>query len=215
MSTKNRPRRTYNSSRRQEQAQQTRSEIVAAARRLFMARGYSGATLEAIAREAGVAVETVYAAFGNKRAILSRLLSVSLLGDEEPVPLLQREGPLGVQRETDQRRQIELFAADMYNIMQRIAPILMVMRAAAKTDPEISQMLEDLLRDRAENLKVVPRFLMANGPLRPGLTVEEAAQTIWALTSGEVFTLLIEDLGWPADKYKSWLTDSLMRLLLP
>jgi len=72
VSPKPRTKRAYNSSRRKEQALQTRRQIVEAARSLFIARGYAGATIEAIAQEAGVAPETVYAAFGNKRAILAK-----------------------------------------------------------------------------------------------------------------------------------------------
>lgn len=84
--------RTYNSSRRKEQARLTSRQIVGAARKLFIDRGYSGATIEAIAQEAGVAAETVYAAFGNKRAILSKLIDVSIVGDDESIPLLHVTG---------------------------------------------------------------------------------------------------------------------------
>ena len=109
--------RTYDSSRRKEQARLTRREIIKAARKLFITYGYSGATMESIAREAGVAVETVYASFGSKRAILSNLIAVSLVGDDEPIPLLQRQGPLTVMQEKDQLRQIQLFADDMAEIL--------------------------------------------------------------------------------------------------
>ena len=74
--------RRYNSKRRQAQARETRRQITEAARMLFTERGYSGATIEAIAQEAGVATETVYAVFGNKRAILVHLVNISVGGDE-------------------------------------------------------------------------------------------------------------------------------------
>ena len=93
---KSSPKRRYNSTRRQQQAQATRRQIIEAARQLFTERGYTGSTIDAIALQAGVAPETVYAIFGNKRAILARLLETSLVGDEEPVPLLQRPGPQAV-----------------------------------------------------------------------------------------------------------------------
>src|SRR5947209_9675697 len=109
MSDQSRTKRKYDSSRRQAQAQQTQRQLVEAARRLFMERGYTGTTIEQIAREAGVAVETVYATFGSKRAVLARLLNVSVRGDDGPAPLLEREGPQGVAREHDQQRQVEGF----------------------------------------------------------------------------------------------------------
>jgi AcrR family transcriptional regulator len=209
------PKRSYDSNRRKEQARQTRRQIIEAARKLFVERGYAGATIESIAQEAGVAVETVYAAFGNKRAILSRLMSVSLVGDDEPIPLLEREGPKAVMAEPDQKRQIELFSRDMAEIMGRVAPLFEVMRAAAKTEAELAEMLQKMLAERVEGMKVFIHALLRNGPLKEGLSVEEAAETVWAITSGEVHTLLVTDRGWKVEKYQRWLANALTHLLLP
>jgi TetR/AcrR family transcriptional regulator, regulator of autoinduction and epiphytic fitness len=207
--------RIYDSSRRKEQARQTRRQIVEAARKLFIARGYSGATMDSIAKEAGVAVETVYASFGNKRAILSRLISVALVGDDDPIPLLQREHPIHVMEEKDQNRQIQLFSEDMAGIMERVAPLFEVMRSAAKSEPDIADMLHKMLGERAEAMKVFVRALMSNGPLQDGLTLEAAADTVWVITSGEVFTLLVADRGWSVEKYQQWLYDALTKLIIP
>ena len=207
--------RRYDSSRRKEQALQTRRQIVEAARQLFLSRGYTGATIDAIAQEADVAVETVYATFGNKRAILSRLIDVSLVGDEQPAPLLQREGPQAVMNETDQQRQVELFAKDIYEIMSRMTPIFEIMRTASKADTEIAEMYKNMLNSRAQGLMAFIRALRKNGPLRDGVTANEAAETVWTLTSADVITLLMTDRGWSAEKYKRWLIEMLTRFLLP
>jgi AcrR family transcriptional regulator len=171
--------------------------------------------IEAIAQEAGVAVETVYATFGNKRAILSRLIDVSLVGDEKPVPLLEREGPRAVMNETNQHRQVELFAEDIYEIMSRMTPIFEIMRAAAKTETEIAGMYENILNSRVQGLMAFARALMKNGPLRDDVTAEEAAETVWVLTSADVITLMTTNRGWSAEQYKRWLTNMLIRFLLP
>jgi TetR/AcrR family transcriptional regulator of autoinduction and epiphytic fitness len=215
MSTNNPPKRSYDSSRRKKQERQTRLQIIEAARRLFTERGYTGATIEAIALEAGVATETIYATFGSKREILSNLISVSLKGDDDPTPLLQRQGPMRTMKEKDQKKQIRLFAEDMTGIMQRVAPLFEVMRSAAKTEPDIAKMLQQMLGERVEGMKFFISALMTNGPLREGLNLEDAAETIWALTSGEIFTLLVADRGWPVEKYNQWLDSSLSILLLP
>ena len=209
------PKRTYDSSRRKKQARQTRQQIIEAARTLFTSRGYTGATIEAIAQEAGVAVETIYATFGNKREILSSLISVSLVGDDDPTPLLQRQGPLNALQEKNQHRQIQQFASDMTEIMGRVAPLFEVMRSAAKTEPDIAIMLQKLLSERVGGMKVFIHALISNGPVRDGLSLEDAAETVWALSSGEVYTLLVKDRGWPTEKYRQWLADSLSTLLLP
>jgi len=207
--------RTYNSGRRREQALQTRRQVVEAARTLFIERGYAGATMDAIAQGAGVAPETVYAAFGSKRAILAGLFEISLVGDDLPTPLLERKEQQEVMGETDQHRQIELFASGIYDIMNRVASLFDVMRAAAKTEPEIAEMLENILNARVQGMMAFVRALMKNGPLRAGVTPEKAAETVWTLTSAEVFTLLKTNRAWSEQKHKQWLADSLTRLLLP
>lgn len=215
MTPTTRTKRTYDSSRRKEQALQTQRQIIEAARTLFVGRGYSGATIEAIAQQAGVAPETVYAVFGSKRAILARLFDVSLVGDELPIPLLERSRPQAAMNDTNQRRQIELFVNDIYEIMSRVAPLFEVMRVAAKTEPEIAEMLQNLLQARMQGMKTFVLSLMKNDPLRDGLTLSRASETVWTLTSAEVFTLLRVDGKWSEQEHKQWLVDSLIRLLLP
>jgi AcrR family transcriptional regulator len=215
LASKTRIKRAYNSNRRKEQALQTKRQIIEAARDLFIERGYAGATIDAIAQEAGVAAETVYAAFGSKRAILSKLFDISLVGDDLPIPLLERQGPREVMRETNQRRQIELFVHDIYEMMSRVAPIFDVMRVAAKTEPEIAEMLENILNARVQGMMAFVQALMKNRPLRDGLTPEDAAEMIWTLTSAEVFTLLNVNRGWSEEKHTQWLIDALTRFLLP
>jgi len=209
-----RTKRKYDSSRRQTQARETQRQIVEAARRLFIERGYRGTTIEQIAQEAGVAVETVYATFGNKRTILSRLVDVSVLGDHSPLPLLERANPQAVRREHDQRRQIELFAHGIREIMERVSPIFGIMRTAAETEPDIAAVLNGVLEGRMRGITQFVIWLADNGPLRAGLSTEAAAELTWTLTSAEVHHLLTVDRGWPGDRYETWLRDTLIRLLL-
>src|SRR5207302_1576199 len=82
-------------------------------------RGYAGTSIEAIAGAAGVAAVTVYSAFGSKRALLARLIGVAVVGDERPVPLLERPGPRRVMATTDQRTQVRLFARDVARVVER------------------------------------------------------------------------------------------------
>jgi AcrR family transcriptional regulator len=207
--------RKYSSARRQAQAGETRRQIIEAARGLFIERGYAGATIEAIAQQAGVAPETVFAVFGSKKNILAGLIDLSVGGDEQPISLLQRPGPQAVLQEQDPLRQIKLFAQDISNILERVAPIFLIMRAAAKTEPDIASLLEKTLRQRLENLTVFVSHLSAHTSLRNGLTEDMAAETVWALTSPDLFSLLVVDRGWPLEQYRQWLADALVRLLLP
>jgi AcrR family transcriptional regulator len=215
MTQPKRPKRRYNSTRRQAQARETRRQIVEAARKLFTERGYTGATIQAVAQEAGVAPETIYAVFENKRAILAHLIDVSVGGDDQPIPLLQRSGPQAVFREPDPRLQLRLFALDISMILERVAPIFEVVRVAAKTEPDIADLLQNLLRQRWQNIAAFVESLSGHGPLREGVVETQATEYVWTLTSPEVFRLLTVDRGWSREQYVRWLADTLTRLLLP
>ncbi len=215
MQQSSKSKRRYNSTRRQAQASETRLQIVAAAGKLFSMYGYSGATIDAIAQEAAVSSETVYAVFGNKRNILTSLIEISVGGDNRPIPLLQRAGPQAVLQEDDPVRLIQLFAQDISGILERVAPVFEVIRIAAKTEPEIADLLKDLLGQRFQNLASVTKRLAALGSLRDGIDQPQATESMWVITSPEVFSLLLTDRGWTKERYVDWLSDTLMQILLP
>ncbi len=215
MPNRNPPTRKYDSSRRQVQARQTKLQIAEAARGLFFERGYAGTSIEAIAEKAGVATETIYAVFKNKRNVLSFLFDISIGGDDEPIRLLDRPNPQAVLNETDQRRQLSLFANDITQILHRAAPVFEILRIAAKTEPEIAELVQRLLRERLVNMNMVAKQVAANGPLRDGLNRVRAAELIWSMTSPELYLLFQRDLHWTDERYTDWLKDTLIRLVLP
>lgn len=208
-------RRKYNSSRRQQQAHETRRQIIDAARRLFPEYGYAGTTIEAIAREAGVATETVFAIFGSKRQILEPLIAEAVGGDERPIPLLHRPGPQNVLQEPDPVLQVKLFAQDIAQILARVSPIFEILRMAAKTETDVADLVQQILENRHQNLSVFVQHVAAHSPLRPGLDEKSATETVWAVTSPEIYRLLTVDRGWTHEQYAQWLGDTLVRLLLP
>ncbi len=207
--------RKYNASRRIEQAQETKRHILDAALTLFGDHGYSGATIEAIAQEAGVSPLTIYTAFGNKPSLLSALVDVLVGGDDQPIPLLQRPEPQAVLEEADPVVKIYRFAESITDILERVAPMFPLMRMAAKTEPEIAATLSNRLEARFQNLTRFVQNLMAHTKLREGLDEESATTTVWAITSPDVYLLLTVDKGWPKARFVHWVGDSLVRLLLP
>jgi len=209
------PKRKYDSSRRQAQARQTRRQIAEAARRLFYEYGDSGTTLQAIAQQAGVALQTVYAVFGSKNKILWHLMDISVGGDNQPIALLDRPGPQAVLRGTDQHRQITMFARGIAEILGRVAPLFEVLRAAAKTEEASRDLLRNLIRERMENMTVFVQHLAGNGSLRGGMGQGAAAEIVWTVTSPEVYLLLTRDRAYTQDRYAAWLEAVLERLLLP
>ena len=216
MKKSNSPKRKYDSTRRQSQADETRRQILTAAHRLFTERGYAGATIEAIAAQAGVAPETIYAVFKNKGKILASLVNfLSASRAEERVPLLERIGPQAVAQERDQRRQLQLFAQVVANNLEGNASISEIILVAAKTDQDIEKIMHQFIKQRRQHMAVAVQQIAANGPFRDNMDEEYATDTVWTLASPEVFLLLTRDLGWPKDKYARWLTETLISVLLP
>ena len=208
-------RRRYESTLRQEQARHTRARILDAAQKLFSERGYANTSMDAIAKGAGVATDTVYATFQSKPGLLHRLLDVRVGGDDEPVELLERAGPQAVKREPSQRRQLEAFASDVAGIQERVRPVDDIMRGAAAVDPEIAALRARMQEGRYDNIRQFVAWLAANGPLREGMNEDDAAAIVWAVASPEVHGLLRTRRRWTPARYREWLAATLTRTLLP
>jgi AcrR family transcriptional regulator len=206
--------RTYSSPRREAQARETRRAILRAATHLFRERGYPRTTIAAIAEEAGVSADTVYKTFGTKPALLKEVMDVAIGGDDEEVRLLDRPKPQQIMAETDQRRGLDLFAADISAQTARVRPVDDMLVSASHVDPAARELRDDLHhRQRREAMTAVLRWLGRNGPLASDR--DEGAATLWVLTSPEVHRLLRDGWGWDEQRYAAWLRTMLERTLLP
>lgn len=204
--------RRYRSERRQEQAEQTRLRVLEAADAVFRLRGYERASIAAIAAEAGVADETVYAHFKNKRTLLGELVQRAVRG-RDPRPVPEQAAPRALIEVADQREQLRLFAADIVQRLERAAPLVALVGGAASGEPELAELLQRLHAHRLRNLRTLVDALVANGPLL--LSADAATETVWALTSPELHQLLTRQRGWSRRRYTNWLARSLEALLLP
>lgn len=208
-------RRPYTSTLRAEQAAMTRSRILDSARTLFVEHGYPATTLTQVAEAAGVASDTVLHIFGSKRGLLAAVLDVTIGGDDDPVPVLDRPGPQAMRRETDQHRQVAMLALGITEQLERIRPVDDILRSAALVDTEARALRDDLqLRQRRRAMTQVASWIAANGDLKNKMTVENAADIVWTVTSPEVHHLLRDQCGWDAAQYQTWLHDTLESTLL-
>ena len=209
-------RRGYVSPLRAERARRSRTRIVAAAIRLFLADGYARTTIAAVAAAAGVSADLVFHLFGSKRELLRAAMDASVGGDDQDVPFLERAEPQAMRRETDQRRQIAMFAAGMAGQLERVRPVDDMLRNAAAVDPQIAALREDIqLRQRRQAMTTVAGWLRDRGPFRDDMPVEQAAAVIWTLTSPEVHRMLTVDWAWTSTQYQVWLRTTLQATLLP
>ena len=202
-------RRTYSSQLREEQARHTRIRILEAAQRRFTESGYAATTVESIAKEARVAVDTVYAAFGTKRDVLAQLAYFRAAGDDAPVAVIDRAGPQAARRETDQRRQIAMFARGVTSIIERVRPVDDILRSAGAVDAGVASLRTHIQEERFSSIRAFAGWLAKNGPLRGGVSTGDAATITWTLTSPEVHQLLCNARGWSRARYIRWLTEFL------
>ena len=201
--------------RRARQAAATRLRIIEAAARLFAARGYAGTTIDAVATEADVAVETVYARFKNKRNLLAAYLDVAIAGDAEPVPLLERDEVQELRDTRDQQEQVRRLAHLARTVLERNAAAHAVLRSAAAVDPELHEIIDEDDRRRRTTHRALLEIIASAGPLRAGLSLQDAADTYSVLAAPETFALLTGRRGWSPARYERWLADNLALVVLP
>ena len=197
--------------RREQRARQTRQRIVEAALRLFLERGYVATTVEAIAREAGVAAATVYQAFGTKPAILARTLDVAVAGDAAPMALLDRDWVRRARAEPDAHRRLAMVIENASAVAARTAPVKEVIRDAAGVDPAAGALVRQDHERRYVTQQGLVHLVISGADLRPGINRASAVATFFALVNSDTYRLLVGHLGWPVEDWRAWLVRMLDR----
>ena len=206
--------RRYDSTRRREQAAATRLEILEAAQRLFERDGYTATTMAAVAAEAGVALKTVYLAFETKAGLLRALWHLRLRGDEEDVPIAERQWYRDVLAEPDPERQLRLGARNARQVKGRAANLMRAMRDAAGADADSAVLWRRIQDDFLANQRAVIDAIDAKGALAPGLDAARAADILWTLNHPDVWHLLVSERGWTPEEWEQWFADTACAQLL-
>jgi AcrR family transcriptional regulator len=195
--------------RRAAKARATRARMLEAARGLFVAHGYGATSLQDIADRAGVAVQTIYFTFGNKRTVLKEVLDVAVAGDDEPVATMRRPWFTAVLDAPTAAGQLEAHVAGTRAVSERAAPVVEVLRAAAATDPELRELWARNLDQRFQVQAAAAEALAGKPGARPGLTAGEIADILFALLSPEMYLLLVDTRGWSPSRWEEWTLGSL------
>jgi AcrR family transcriptional regulator len=205
--------RKYSSAVREEQAARTRTRILDAAAELFLERGYARTTMKDIAVQADVARDTVHAIFGSKARVLTALIDHRLVPDGSVTNVTQLPEALAIKDEVHQRKQIELFAKFIASISTELRPVFEILRTASAVEPEMAKVFEEMDQFRMNNMQTYASWIAARGPLR--VSTRQAGEIIWALASLDVARMLCDELGWTESQHARWLSDTLIRTLLP
>lgn len=206
------PKRPYNSARRREQAGQTRAAILDVARRRFLDDGFAPTTIAAIANEARVSVDTIYKGFGGKPGLVDAICQQALTG-EGPVPAEVRSDAIQA-HERDPREIIRGWGKLTAEVAPRVAPILLLVRAAATADPEMARLQSQLGAQRLERMTHNARNLANTGGLQNGVTVKRAGEIMWTYSSPELYELLVLTRGWSLKHYSTFIADAMIAALL-
>ncbi|MGY1600771.1 TetR/AcrR family transcriptional regulator [Geodermatophilus sp. SYSU D00815] len=203
--------RVYRSPLRAEQAQRTRAAVLDAAGRCFLEKGYAATTMKDVAAEAGVSVQTVFGQ-GSKASLLLACVDRAVVGDDEEVPLAQRDLFVRLLEAPDRAGKLAA-ARDLTRFyVPMVIPVVVVFAAAAAGDPEIAEAWREYERRRLEDNRLL---VGAFEPwLRDGLDVDRATEVFWGLFSHEPVVNLVQVRGWSLEQYADFLVDAVERLLL-
>ncbi len=200
------PRRRYRSPLRAQRAEETRSALLDAATALFVARGWAATGMRDVAREAGVAVETLYSHYPSKRKLFDAVVDRSVMGDDQPLAVAQRPEfqAMGRGRRAD---RIAAAAAVLAGIHERTAPFAKLIRQAAAADAEVAEVLRATRERQRADVGAGLALILGRPP------TDDELDGTWAITSPEVWLLLVEESGWSPDRYRRWTAETLGRIL--
>lgn len=187
-----------------EKARQTRRKILDAASALFVDQGYGATTLQEVAKEAGVAVQTIYFVFGNKRTLLKELVDVTIAGDDEPVATMDRPWFREALDKPTATAHLRAHITGTRAVLQRVARITEMLAAASATDPDVAALRTGTTDPRYTVQAAAAASLTAKPGSRPDVTPAHAADLLYALLSTEMYLLLVRERGWTPDQWEEW-----------
>jgi AcrR family transcriptional regulator len=192
----------------------TRRRIGEAAFRLFALKGYAATTMDAIARDAGVAVQTVYFTFHTKAAVLIEAIKIGGGAPADAVEVMNRPWiEVALEAETGGRR-LAVIVEHGTDIYSRLAPMYPAVSAAASIDSDVGEAWQRIVRGRREGMRRITQAMAHRGELRDGLGTDRAADIMSAVHRHETYLALVAESGWSVEAYKAWLYVTLARQLL-
>ena len=197
--------RRYDGAARRARAEQLGRLLIDTAREQFLTNGYATTTITTVAQACGVSVESVYRRFPGKAALFRAVVEQALRGD----------GPVPAEERSD-----ELPSADLHTLLRgwgrlstevapRVAPLLLLVQAAAAHDPELTDLARELDHSRLLRMTDNARRLALAGHLPPSMSVAQAADLLWTYSSPETYDLLVQRRGWSLERYRQFIVAGL------
>jgi AcrR family transcriptional regulator len=207
--------RSYDTSRRREQARTRRLAVVLAARDLFERDGFRPTTIAAVAARAGVSAESIYKGFGTKAALAKAVFDLVIAGDDEPVPVAERPAMQAMRDEPDVRRKIAMYAEGLAQRQARSARVQILIRDGRHVDDSLAPVWAKLTDEGLTGMTMLGRHLLDTGQLRDGIDLGEVRDVLWNYLAIDNYERLVLIQGWPLERYALWLTQAITRALCP
>jgi len=207
--------RSYDASRRREQARARRLAVVLAARELFERDGFRPATIAAVAARAGVSAESVYKGFGSKAALAKAVFDLVIAGDDEPVPVADRPEIQAMRDEPDARRKIAMYAGGLAQRQARSARVLILIRDGRHVDDSLAPVWAKLYDEGMAGMTMLGRHLLDTGQLRDGIGLDEVRDLLWNYLAIDHYERLVLTQGWPLQRYAQWLAHAMTSAICP
>jgi AcrR family transcriptional regulator len=207
--------RSYDASRRREQARARRLAVVQAARDLFERDGFRRTTIAAVAAHAGVSAESVYKGFGSKAALAKAVFDVVIAGDDEPVPVAERPAMQALRDEPDVRRKIAMFVDGLVQRQARSARVQILIRDGRHVDDSLAPIWAKLNDEGLTGMTMLGRHLLESGQLRDGIELDEVRDVLWNYLAIDNYERLVLSQGWPLRRYSRWLARAIAGAICP
>lgn len=201
-------------SKQAERSRQTRRRVLAAANELFVERGYGSAALQDIADRADVSVQTIYFTFRNKRNLLKELVDVTVAGDDDQIPTMERPWFVEAMNAPGAEDHLRAHVAGTAVILDRVSPTVEVLRTAIAMEPELRATWDEALSQRYTVQRTAAAAIVGKPGARPGVTADQAADALFAILSPELYLLLVRDRSWTPEQWTPWALTTLRPHLL-
>lgn len=182
---------------------------------VFLRQGYAGATMRMIAAEAGVSVPTVEQLFGTKATVLKAAIDVAIAGDDEPVPVLDRDWTARALQAQDAEGYLTVVASIVAAAQARSAGLVLAAFEGARTESELAALAERLAVQRERTAEWLVDALLEKATLRLGQSRSDAVDTLWIMMDSAVYERLRRHRHWTSQQYEAWFARSVRHLLVP
>jgi AcrR family transcriptional regulator len=199
---------------RQDRALRTRTRIIDAAASLFASQGYAGTTMEGVAREANVAVQTVYLVFRTKPELLIETMVARAWRPDARTgapPTWTQDAA----EAADGARRLAIAVDGGVEIYRRVAPLYSAFIAGSSADPGVRGAWQRVVDDRRTGMGRLVSLMHDREELRDGLSAALATDIMVGLHRHELFLAMTAEGGWSVETFKAWLYRALCRELLP